>query len=383
MKKNNLIKMLGFLMGMAIMVSGMDTFPVYADSASTEETEAGAVTEKEDEDPETEVAESPETNKDESAEIETETMESEESLFEIDKSGTSAGAVILDEEDAALSGFSRCRVELKFVSTEGEPVPDVQVAVYKVQNGGITQNSAAMTDEVRKYYTQAEKEAVEEGKITATKGTVDYMEQVYDYLTGLHSSIKPEQILVSDYQGRCSITMDVSDKGTDDAVYFIKQAGASQDAVLYNNFSSFLVSVPERNDGVIRSLSEFTVTMLEPGEYLMVEAAQNGDLLVDDSVEEETVEETEKVPEEMVVEERGAEPVPEETAVADKTAEINQARSEIVISVPVILVFILALVVVAGFSYIYSAKKQNPDKTLSEIFKVKSKKEDRHNNKEW
>lgn len=383
MKIANLVKFMGIILGLSVIVSSVSAFTAYA--AETEKEEA--VTEETGEQEET-VPETVETNPSENEEINTETSTEaetadDEGTFFVDKSESSAGSFMIDDGSETLSGFSRCRVEFKFVSTEGEPVPDVQVAIYKVQNGGISQNSAAMTDEVRKYYTQAEKEAVEEGKITAAKGTIDYMEQAYDYLTGLHSSIKPEQILVSDYQGRCSIMLDVSDKGTDDAVYFVKQTGASQDAVMYNRFSSFLVSVPERNDDVIRSVSEFTITMLEPGEYLMFEAAQDGGLLIDDSVESTVAEETEDVAEETAVEKRGPEPLPEETYSENEGEDVVTGRHEIVVSVPTILVMILALILAACFGFLYSIKKQNPDKTMGKIVKNKAKKENKGDEKDW
>lgn len=385
MKIANLVKFIGIILGLSVIVSSVSAFTAYA--AETEKEEA--VTEETGEQEET-VPETVETNPSENEEINTETSTEaetadDEGTFFVDRSESSAGSVMIDDGSETLSGFSRCRVEFKFVSTEGEPVPDVQVAIYKVQNGGISQNSAAMTDEVRKYYTQAEKEAVEEGKITAAKGTIDYMEQAYDYLTGLHSSIKPEQILVSDYQGRCSIMLDVSDKGTDDAVYFVKQTGASQDAVMYNRFSSFLVSVPERNDDVIRSVSEFTITMLEPGEYLMFEAAQDGGLLIDDSVESTVAEETEDVADETAVGKRVPEPLPEETygGSENESEDVVTGRHEIVVSVPTILVMILALILAACFGFLYSIKKQNPDKTMGKIVKNKAKKENKGDEKDW
>ena len=266
--------------------------------------------------------------------------------------GEDTEIVVSAEPSQAAYISNLCSVRLLVLDESGAPVPDVEVSVYHVQNGGISAEVNKVTENFRKYFLDAK--GVIERRSDDTGAP--FFADVYEYILFMHPEIEPDMTFVTGGDGIVEFTTELPNDPKLDGVYLFKQTGSSADAVLYDEFEAFVVALPDRTGGVTKTDISLSVQMHQPEQHMLVDQDPEAQFLTDTTV---TGQETEI---------SGANTLPEEEEEIIKPQAVEHHEEEVTytkksVSVPAMLIIALIAIGLAGYGAYYAWKaKQEKDK---------------------
>lgn len=263
-----------------------------------------------------------------------------------------------DSSEPVKAGMTRCRADISVQDEDGNPVPGVSIAVYKVENKSFSADVSSLTDEFKQYYQQESLEYSQKTGETRKSDDTDYMTKVLDYIASNHDSIVPTATVTTGDDGKCVFTTDV--KTSDDSLdgtYLFRMVGNTEGR---NSapFDSFCASIPDRNGGVLTRSQTFLLTL---------NTSENGGVIEDTNSDKTSrTSETVTIDRNRTADNADAGKTFQEIEKKPETDEENQEKQKpkVVASMPVILGFSLAAIGAgaAGTYYVVKVAKKQKEK---------------------
>lgn len=257
---------------------------------------------------------------------------------------------------------SLASLHLSFVNEDGAPVSHVGVSLYKVASAVVTDDPDLLDDNYKRLYHQALEDVENDKDAPDYKDKARQFPVILSRLTDTHDTIRADIHMESDADGTVEIAFPKEEKNpmqpdtSNEATYLVKEEASSENAVLYDSFEPFLISVPGRTgDRVIKAV-DYAITLYTPERHI----------LTDQNPKEVETNETKNGGKALEVMPKQRNVTAEKQEEKEETPQRQETK--VVAVLPIVLFFILltAAAAAGGGFYLYKIHKKHQEEDQKE-----------------
>lgn len=274
----------------------------------------------------------------------------------------SAAASTKEETTPSETAQSLASLRLSFVNEEGIPVSHVGVSLYKVASVVITNDPDLLDENYKRLYHQADKDVENDQDAPNYKDAARQFPVILSRLVDTHDTIRADIHTESDVHGVVEIAFPQTEKDpmqpdtSNEATYLVKEEASSENAVLYDSFEPFLISVPGRIGDRVTNVMDYTITLYTPERHI----------LTDQNPKETETTETISGGKALNVTPRQSTVTAEKEETKEETPQRQETK--VVAVLPIVLFFILltAAAAAGGGFYLYKIHKKHQEEDQTE-----------------
>lgn len=274
----------------------------------------------------------------------------------------SAAASTKEETTPSETAQSLASLRVSFVNEEGIPVSHVGVSLYKVASVVVTDDPDLLDDNYKRLYHQALKDVENDTNAPDYKDKARQFSVILSRLVDTHDTIRADIHTESDNAGVVEIAFPQTEKDpmqpdtSNEATYLVKEEASSENAVLYDSFEPFLISVPGRIGDRVTNAMDYTITLYTPERHI----------LTDQNPKEVETNETKNGGKALEVMPKQGNVTAEKQEEKEET--LQRQETKVVAVLPIVLFFILltAAAAAGGGFYLYKIHKKHQEEDQTE-----------------